>query len=81
MYVLMLLFVLVNQGCSLDCNYLNLDHAEVWPLDSNEFYPNPDGPIANHTGSNTIVVTYNVKGGKRSVKIMRYLNKTWVYCQ
>jgi hypothetical protein len=47
-------------------------------LDSNEFYPNPDGPIANHTGSNIIVVTNNVKGGKRIVKIMRYLDKTWV---
>ena len=40
------------------------------------FYPNLDGPIANPTGSNIIVVTYNVKGGKRIVKIMRYLDKT-----
>ena len=40
---------------------------------------NPDGPIANHTGSNIIVVTNNVKGGKRIVKIMIYLDKTWEY--
>jgi hypothetical protein len=40
------------------------------------FYPNPDGPIANHTGSNILVVTYNVEGGKRAAKIMRYFDKT-----
>ena len=34
----------------------------------NYFYPNPDRPIANHTGSNIIVVTYTVEGGKKTLK-------------